>query len=164
MSHLRGQGRGWLIAGVELTLTPCEAIIARSPGDKEWTKKLKAGKPKDRSTGDRQWQLNPRGYKARRGSLSLREFFRRRSEALMSSPVNKAQHEHYSYIKPSWSNFKMSSMQQRKNEILAKKAKLAELKKQRELRQREFTSNRNSVGDASEVQYRAQWSYKQRNV
>lgn len=58
----------------------------------------------------------------------------------------------------------MSSMQQRKNEILAKKAKLAELKKQRELRQREFNSNRNSVGDASEVQYRAQWSYKQRNV
>ncbi|KAJ5658146.1 WD40-repeat-containing domain protein [Penicillium longicatenatum] len=45
----------------------------------------------------------------------------------------------------------MSSMQQRKNEILAKKAKLAELKKQRELRQREFTSNRNSVGDASEI-------------
>lgn len=74
----------------------------------------------------------------------------------MSSPVNKAQHENYSYITPSWSIIKMSSMQQRKNEILAKKAKLAELKKQRELRQREFTSNRNSVGDASEVQYRAQ--------
>lgn len=45
----------------------------------------------------------------------------------------------------------MSSMQQRKNEILAKRAKLAELKKQRELRQKEFTTNRNSVGDASEV-------------
>lgn len=45
----------------------------------------------------------------------------------------------------------MSSMQQRKNEILAKRAKLAELKKQRELRQKEFTNNRNSVGDASEV-------------
>jgi dynein intermediate chain len=41
-------------------------------------------------------------------------------------------------------------MQQRKDEILAKKAKLAELKKQRELRQREFTS-RTSLGDASEV-------------
>lgn len=46
---------------------------------------------------------------------------------------------------------KMSSMQQRKNEILAKRAKLAELKKQRELRQKEFTNTRNSVGDASEV-------------
>jgi dynein intermediate chain len=41
-------------------------------------------------------------------------------------------------------------MQQRKDEILAKKAKLAELKKQRELRQKEFTS-RTSLGDASEV-------------
>lgn len=45
----------------------------------------------------------------------------------------------------------MSSMQQRKNEILAKRAKLAELKKQRDLRQKEFTNTRNSVGDASEV-------------
>ena len=42
-------------------------------------------------------------------------------------------------------------MQQRKNEILAKRAKLAELKKQRELRQKEFTNTRNSVGDVSEV-------------
>ncbi|KAJ5312310.1 hypothetical protein PENANT_c011G00790 [Penicillium antarcticum] len=42
------------------------------------------------------------------------------------------------------------SMQQRKDEILAKRAKLAELKKQRELRQKEFTS-RTSVGDASEI-------------
>ena len=40
-------------------------------------------------------------------------------------------------------------MQQRKDEILAKRAKLAELKKQRELRQKEFTS-RTSV-DTSEV-------------
>lgn len=45
----------------------------------------------------------------------------------------------------------MSSIQQRKNEILAKRAKLAELKKQRELRHKEFTHTRNSVGDASEV-------------
>ncbi|KAJ5147648.1 hypothetical protein N7526_001000 [Penicillium atrosanguineum] len=45
----------------------------------------------------------------------------------------------------------MSTVQQRKNEILAKRAKLAELKKQRELRQKEFTNNRNSVGDASEL-------------
>ena len=44
----------------------------------------------------------------------------------------------------------MSSIQQRKDEILAKKAKLAELKRQRELRQKEFTSNRQSI-DASEV-------------
>ncbi|KAJ5265989.1 hypothetical protein N7524_007007 [Penicillium chrysogenum] len=42
------------------------------------------------------------------------------------------------------------SMQQRKDEILAKRAKLAELKKQRELRQKEFTS-RTSVGDTSEI-------------
>lgn len=42
-------------------------------------------------------------------------------------------------------------MQARKDEILAKKAKLAELKRQRELRQREFNQNRASIGDASEV-------------
>ncbi|OJI97774.1 hypothetical protein ASPVEDRAFT_184892 [Aspergillus versicolor CBS 583.65] len=40
---------------------------------------------------------------------------------------------------------------QRKAEILAKKAKLAELKRQRELRQKEFTQSRASTGDASEV-------------
>ncbi|KAJ5884007.1 uncharacterized protein N7473_010893 [Penicillium subrubescens] len=45
----------------------------------------------------------------------------------------------------------MSSVQQRKNEILAKRAKLAELKKQRELRQKEFSNNRNSIGDTSEI-------------
>lgn len=42
-------------------------------------------------------------------------------------------------------------MQARKDEILAKKAKLAELKRQRELRQKEFNQNRVSIGDASEV-------------
>ncbi|KAI9769650.1 MAG: hypothetical protein M1840_003887 [Geoglossum simile] len=42
-------------------------------------------------------------------------------------------------------------MQQRKDEILAKKAKLAELKRQRELRQREFSANRQTLGDTSEV-------------
>ncbi|KAL4927887.1 putative dynein intermediate chain [Aspergillus undulatus] len=40
---------------------------------------------------------------------------------------------------------------QRKAEILAKKAKLAELKRQRELRQKEFSQSRASTGDASEV-------------
>ncbi|KAL4911857.1 WD40-repeat-containing domain protein [Aspergillus aurantiobrunneus] len=40
---------------------------------------------------------------------------------------------------------------QRKAEILAKKAKLAELKHQRELRQKEFSQSRASTGDASEV-------------
>ena len=43
----------------------------------------------------------------------------------------------------------MSSVQARKDEILAKKAKLAELKRQRELRQKEFTSNRQSVDAAA---------------
>lgn len=38
-------------------------------------------------------------------------------------------------------------MQQRRDEILAKKAKLAELKRQRELRQKEFTQNRQSIGE-----------------
>lgn len=42
-------------------------------------------------------------------------------------------------------------MQQRKEEILAKKAKLAELKRQRELRQKEFTASRQSIGEASEL-------------
>lgn len=42
-----------------------------------------------------------------------------------------------------------SSLQARKEEILAKKAKLAELKRQRELRQKEFSSHRSSTGDAA---------------
>jgi hypothetical protein len=41
--------------------------------------------------------------------------------------------------------------QQRKDEILAKKAKLAELKRQRELRQKEFSQTRNSVDTNLEV-------------
>lgn len=48
----------------------------------------------------------------------------------------------------------MSSMQQRKAEILAKRAKLAELKRQRELRQQEFSLSRANSGEASEV-----WGY-----
>ncbi|KAL5362646.1 WD40-repeat-containing domain protein [Aspergillus floccosus] len=44
-----------------------------------------------------------------------------------------------------------SSMQQRKAEILAKRAKLAELKRQRELRQHEFSQSKASVGDGSET-------------
>ena len=42
-------------------------------------------------------------------------------------------------------------MQQRKDEILAKKAKLAELKRQRELRQREFAQRAQGEGP-SDVQ------------
>ena len=42
-------------------------------------------------------------------------------------------------------------MQQRKDEILAKKAKLAELKRQRELRQKEFSQNRQSIGEPADV-------------
>ncbi|WEW58468.1 hypothetical protein PRK78_003936 [Emydomyces testavorans] len=45
----------------------------------------------------------------------------------------------------------MSTMQQRKDEILAKKAKLAELKRQRELRQREFSQTRMSISETSEI-------------
>ncbi|KAL1963859.1 hypothetical protein VTN77DRAFT_7791 [Rasamsonia byssochlamydoides] len=45
----------------------------------------------------------------------------------------------------------MHSMQARKDEILAKKAKLAELKRQRELRQKEFNQSRASIGDSSEI-------------
>ncbi|PLN82833.1 WD40 repeat-like protein [Aspergillus taichungensis] len=44
-----------------------------------------------------------------------------------------------------------SSMQQRKAEILAKRAKLAELKRQRELRQHEFSQGKVSSGDGSEI-------------
>lgn len=42
-------------------------------------------------------------------------------------------------------------MQQRRDEILAKKAKLAELKRQRELRAREVSASRQSVGSGSDV-------------
>ena len=44
----------------------------------------------------------------------------------------------------------MTSRQTRQDEILAKRAKLAELKRQRELRQKEFTSSRQSI-DATEL-------------
>lgn len=43
------------------------------------------------------------------------------------------------------------NMQQRRDEILAKKAKLAELKRQRELRAREVSASRQSIGSASDV-------------
>ena len=42
-------------------------------------------------------------------------------------------------------------MQQRKDEILAKKARLAELKRQRELRRDELSKGRQSISDASEA-------------
>ncbi|KAK0731285.1 WD40-repeat-containing domain protein [Lasiosphaeris hirsuta] len=42
-------------------------------------------------------------------------------------------------------------MQQRRDEILAKKAKLAELKRQRELRANQATATRQSIGTASEL-------------
>ena len=44
-------------------------------------------------------------------------------------------------------------MQQRKDEILKKKEKLAELKRQRELRSKEFSSTRQSIGTPSEVRF-----------
>lgn len=46
----------------------------------------------------------------------------------------------------------MSSIQSRQQEIIAKRQRLAELKKLRETRQKEYTSNRQSLGDASEVE------------
>ena len=42
-------------------------------------------------------------------------------------------------------------MQQRRDEILAKKAKLAELKRQRELRAREVSAGRQSISGANDV-------------
>lgn len=39
-----------------------------------------------------------------------------------------------------------SSLQSRKEELLAKKARLAELKRQRELRQEQFAHGRQSIG------------------
>lgn len=42
-------------------------------------------------------------------------------------------------------------MQQRRDEILAKKAKLAELKRQRELRANQATAGRGSIGSNSDV-------------
>lgn len=50
---------------------------------------------------------------------------------------------------PIWSN--MMQQQQRRDEILAKKAKLAELKRQRELRSKEISANRQSIGSSSDV-------------
>lgn len=49
------------------------------------------------------------------------------------------------------SDHSAATMQQRRDEILAKKAKLAELKRQREMRQKEFTASRQSMSDASDV-------------
>lgn len=42
-------------------------------------------------------------------------------------------------------------MQQRRDEILAKKAKLAELKRQRELRASQATAGRQSLGGSADV-------------
>lgn len=42
-------------------------------------------------------------------------------------------------------------MQQRRDEILAKKAKLAELKRQRELRASQATASRSNIGTSSDV-------------
>jgi len=47
-----------------------------------------------------------------------------------------------------------STMQQRKDEILAKKAKLAELKRQRELR-KELQAGRSSLGGSPDVHFSA---------
>lgn len=44
-------------------------------------------------------------------------------------------------------------MQQRRDEILAKKAKLAELKRQRELRASQATAGRQSLGGTSDVSH-----------
>ncbi|RQM04939.1 hypothetical protein DH86_00004294 [Scytalidium sp. 3C] len=44
----------------------------------------------------------------------------------------------------------MMQQQQRRDEILAKKAKLAELKRQRELRSKEISANRQSIGSSSD--------------
>ncbi|KAL0257235.1 hypothetical protein SLS55_008045 [Diplodia seriata] len=49
------------------------------------------------------------------------------------------------------SDHSAATMQQRRDEILAKKAKLAELKRQREMRQKEFTASRQSMSDASDL-------------
>ena len=42
-------------------------------------------------------------------------------------------------------------MQQRRDEILAKKAKLAELKRQREVRAKEVSASRQSIGNSGDV-------------
>jgi len=44
-------------------------------------------------------------------------------------------------------------MQQRREEILAKKAKLAELKRQRELRASQASTSRQSVGTTPDVRF-----------
>jgi dynein intermediate chain len=50
-------------------------------------------------------------------------------------------------------------MQQRRDEILAKKAKLAELKRQRDLRSREISASRQSIGSASDVSMNCPTTY-----
>jgi len=46
----------------------------------------------------------------------------------------------------------MSSVKSRKDELLAKRAKLDELKRQRELMRKEFSNSRQSIsGDGAEV-------------
>jgi dynein intermediate chain len=45
----------------------------------------------------------------------------------------------------------VDTMQQRRDEILAKKARLAELKRQREQRAREVSASRQSIGSAVDV-------------
>lgn len=45
----------------------------------------------------------------------------------------------------------MSGLQSRKDEILAKRAKLEEIKRNRELRAKELSSSRQSIGASAEV-------------
>lgn len=108
--------------------------------------------------------LQPRCRAVVSQSSFCREFFRppTRGPPLMSSTATEPVRSSYRNIDSCsrvngarWWTIEllpsMSTVQQRKAEILAKRAKLAELKKQRELRQKEFSQNRASVGDASEV-------------
>lgn len=57
-----------------------------------------------------------------------------------------------------------ATLKQRRNEIQEKKAKLAELKRQRELRQREFIATRQSIGESSDVRFETPLSTPLANV
>jgi hypothetical protein len=90
------------------------------------------------------------------GRSSCREFFRAAGPRLCHPPrVSCNQHadiqSRCKYCGLDQNTIMSAVNNQRKAEILAKKAKLAELKRQRELRQKEFSQSRASTGDASEV-------------
>ena len=70
-----------------------------------------------------------------------------RDRAILDFRVPKCLICYYFPSNALWHPNVKSTMSSRKDELLAKKARLAELRRQRELRQEQYTSSRQSIGE-----------------